>query len=929
VTSLSSRQQPFDVVLPPRPYPGLRPFDKREWPVFFGRERMVDEVISRTLIGRLVVVHGDSGCGKSSLIKAGVLALLEQESARGGLAWRTCEMQPRDAPLYSLARALAGLEGTGVDGDRVIEIRRTLNFGANAPAALIELLRRGNRDHICVLIDQFEELFTFARRSGREEAALFVQFLAAILNDPPPGLYAIVTMRSEFLGACAQFPGLAEAVNRAQYLLPRMMHVDLLRAIREPARLYGGEVTRALAERLVTDGGETEDELPLIQHGLMLLSSGKLSPVGGASAWQLDVADYETHGGGLKRLLSEHADRIADRADLNHTGMVEQLFRALTEINAEGHAIRRPQRFAELCRTANVDASTFRRVIDAFRADDVSFIRPFGDTAISDDTTIDIGHEALIRSWDRIADPEDGWLVREFEDGLVWKSLLVQAASFERDSRNVLSPATAREREPWLARHNHFWAERYGDGWDRVSRLVSASVRAASRERLLRRVLMSAVFVAAIFFAAAWMYAKRNQDEAERQRLTASSLAQAALARQNIWLHPELAAKYGLDSLKYDGLVRASGLPEIREVQEAVRDVLDESNVIAVWSHPQFAPISGAGFTPDGEQILLSTTWGPAWLWAWKGCDHSQFVNNAILRLRATSVSPDSRFVFSEEEKGGRYTLIVRRTSDGQEQKRWLPQIAPITAVAFSRGAGPLYAATGSADSSVRIWNLEGDLRLPVKSLVLSTIERNGSVVSGGHRDIVTSVRFASSDPGLTADDIVVTASQDGRSKVWHWMTDHVETLRARTFAVFDALTNPAKPEMVASGDQQGNLFLWTLSTPPKTREYTDPHRVFAHKYDVRQVSFSPDGTQIVTASVDGTAKVWDWRKWTWAEGERKDPILTLRGHHGAITSADFSPDGRLIVTASVDGTVRVWSNTPPVSNLTRRPPAHSCRGSD
>ncbi|HMY79142.1 MAG TPA: ATP-binding protein [Thauera aminoaromatica] len=104
----------FAIRLPPRPYPGLRPFEQHEWPIFFGRERMTDEIVDRLLGHRLLVVHGDSGCGKSSLVRAGVLPRLEQESARGGVRWRTCTTLPRAAPLWNLARALAVVRG--VDG---------------------------------------------------------------------------------------------------------------------------------------------------------------------------------------------------------------------------------------------------------------------------------------------------------------------------------------------------------------------------------------------------------------------------------------------------------------------------------------------------------------------------------------------------------------------------------------------------------------------------------------------------------------------------------------------------------------------------------------------------------------------------------------------------------------------------------------------
>jgi hypothetical protein len=84
----------FNVEHPARPYPGLRPFQTNEWSIFFGRERMADEVLDRLIERQIVVVHGDSGCGKSSLVRAAILPRLKQENARGGIRWRTCIARP-------------------------------------------------------------------------------------------------------------------------------------------------------------------------------------------------------------------------------------------------------------------------------------------------------------------------------------------------------------------------------------------------------------------------------------------------------------------------------------------------------------------------------------------------------------------------------------------------------------------------------------------------------------------------------------------------------------------------------------------------------------------------------------------------------------------------------------------------------------------
>ena len=161
-------------------------------------------------------------------------------------------------------------------------------------------------------------------------------FWSVCKENPPEGLYAIVAMRSEFLGVCARFKGLAEAVNQTQYLLPQMERPALLRAIREPATLYDGEVSRELAERLIADAGGGQDQLPLIQHGLMVLwrrktatrqmdsNRGTQMPYAFAEAaapfryetgpsWRLGLEDYRA-AGGLAELLSKHADDVMAKA---------------------------------------------------------------------------------------------------------------------------------------------------------------------------------------------------------------------------------------------------------------------------------------------------------------------------------------------------------------------------------------------------------------------------------------------------------------------------------------------------------------------------------------------------------------------------------------------------------------------------------------
>src|SRR5262249_9985806 len=143
----------------------------------------------------------------------------------------------------------------------------------------------------------------------------------------------------------------------------------------------------------------------------------------------------------LSESLSNHADQVLSSVDAPPFTVTEKLFRALTEINADGQAVRRPQTVAQLAAVCSCDGSTITRIVDAFRAEGASFLTPFGAAPLTADTLIDISHEALIRCWSRISAPS-GWLTHEFQDGLLWRSLRVQADDFARDSEHLLALAT-------------------------------------------------------------------------------------------------------------------------------------------------------------------------------------------------------------------------------------------------------------------------------------------------------------------------------------------------------------------------------------------------------------------------------------------------------------------------------------------------------
>ena len=268
---------------------------------------------------------------------------------------------------------------------------------------------------LLLVVDQFEELFRFGlaglgyRRGGveearrRDEATQFVQILLDADRRRIENVRVLITMRSDFIGDCANFHGLSEAVSATQYLVPNLTRIQLEEAIRKPIEEAGGTIEPELVERLLNDCGDGLDQLPVLQHCLMRLwdRAGAETDAGGAR--RLTRQTYDAIGR-MTEALSRHADEILAQCSGNELS-AEQAFRALSEVDREGRAIRRALQFDRLLAETGVSEPDLRAVLDRFRAPNCSFLLPSlsATPTLAADDRIDIGHEALLRRWKRIA----------------------------------------------------------------------------------------------------------------------------------------------------------------------------------------------------------------------------------------------------------------------------------------------------------------------------------------------------------------------------------------------------------------------------------------------------------------------------------------------------------------------------------------------
>lgn len=254
------------------PFVGLRPFESEDSLYYFGRRDQIMVLLQQLHQTRCLAVVGSSGCGKSSLVRAGLIPNLEAGFlVQDRDLWYIATMKPGDAPLQNLAQALLTVLGESTETEALEIFAETIRR-SGAQAVLGKTLSALDmRDANLLLVDQFEELFRFQRESdgGQEEAADFVSILLRLVEQVEAPIFICLTMRSDFLGDCDAFQGLPEVINRSQYLVPRLTRQQRREAVAGPIHLAGAKIAPRLLDRLLNENVGTRDDLPILQHALM------------------------------------------------------------------------------------------------------------------------------------------------------------------------------------------------------------------------------------------------------------------------------------------------------------------------------------------------------------------------------------------------------------------------------------------------------------------------------------------------------------------------------------------------------------------------------------------------------------------------------------------------------------------------------------
>jgi eukaryotic-like serine/threonine-protein kinase len=397
------------------PYRGLHTFEAEHRALFRGRRAEVGTLIERLRVEPLIVVAGDSGVGKSSLCRAGVLPLVADGVLGGGVAWSIVRFVPGRTPLLALGRALSPL--LGIDDSAVVRRLRA------HPGAIARILRKrlGDRAGLVLFVDQLEEIVTMADPAG---AAIVGEALGH-LTVGLPGVRLLMTVRSDFLAPVAGVKGLGDEIARALYFLKPLSPEGVREAITGPARATGVAFeSDALVDTLVASTSAAGGGLPLLQFALAELWEARDPGDGRITAAALEKI------GGVAGALARHADAVILGMTAVQRSAARRVLFAL--VSQQGTPVRR--RDDEL---GVADAAT-RTALNGLVNGRLLVVRDAEQGA-----TYELAHEALLRGWATLR----RWLDEQADNRAVRQRVVAAATEWERLGRTREALWSARQLE--------------------------------------------------------------------------------------------------------------------------------------------------------------------------------------------------------------------------------------------------------------------------------------------------------------------------------------------------------------------------------------------------------------------------------------------------------------------------------------------------
>jgi WD40 repeat protein len=508
------------------PYRGLEAFEQADADDFHGRERPVAEMVDVLRRGPLLLVIGPSGIGKSSAVRAGLVAAIANGALPGSDTWLVTEMVPGREPFEQLAAALGRVASADFP-----DLGGALASGSRSLAAVVEEVAP-ETSGMLVVIDQLEELFT--QTVDDRERRQFLRMLVDAAHAPDATVRLVATLRADYFDRPLAYPGFGDAIRGRTVVLGAMSPGELADAVRLPADAVGVQIEPGVVDRMLVEAEAQPGALPLVQHTLSELFVTRTTNT-------ITAADLDGMGG-VSGAVGRRAEQIYQSFDAHRRDVVQSVFLRLVSVSDEHGDTRRRVRRTELEQTGIAGDDVDAVLAEYGRHRLLTFDR---DPA-SRTPTAELAHEALIREWERFAD----WIDEAREDLLARRRLESAAADWldsGADSSFLYTGGRLELAETAAA------GTRWGLG-DDERRFLAASREAADRDRTAsarrrRRVtaLLGAAAVVALVLAAIAFVQRRNADQ-QADETRADELA--GLSTLAIDEDPERAILLGLAALE-------------------------------------------------------------------------------------------------------------------------------------------------------------------------------------------------------------------------------------------------------------------------------------------------------------------------------------------------------------------------------------------
>lgn len=910
------------------PFPGLRPFKIEESHLFFGREGQSDEVLLKLSKNRFVGVIGPSGSGKSSFIYCGVLPILY-----GGFLtdaspnWEVVVTRPGSGPIDNLSEALlkTAKDYTAADTEDK-KIKRTIvsTLLRSSSLGLVEAIQQSRRSediNYLILVDQFEELFRFKDSTDPNsvnETLAFVNLLMEAINYEDAPIYVAITMRSDFIGDCAQFPELTRKINDSHYLIPQMTRDQKRRAIEGPVAVGGAKISPRLTQQLLNDLGDNPDQLPILQHALMRTWS-YWANYRDVEDEPLDLKHYEAIGT-MSEALSMHANEAYDELEDDQKHVCEALFKAITEKRGENFGIRRPTRLNEIAAIADVSEDEVIAVIEKFREPGRSLLTPAHGTPLTSRSMVDISHESLMRIWVRLKN----WVDDEAEAVQMYLRLSEAAAQYQVGKAGLWRPPDLQLALNWQAKHKPtlVWGQRYNPAFERTMIFLEYSkkefeteqrIKELEAKRKLQRARTTALvlgaflllaLVAMVYAFVQQTYAKEQEARAKEQEKLAIENAEKAREAAETAKREAAAARVAEQAARDAqaetekqriAAVAAQEKAEVNEKKALAEKARADRNAELASQREQQARKAEAEALAAKRESDRRRLVAIAKAMALKTIDYKDD-RQTIALLAQQAYNYNTRHNKEEGEYDNDIYNGLFRALDANDD----PLTKSLTghdggaarALETRVKSGHIYS--GGSDGRIIVWSFVANKWQPE---ILRQPENNGKSFS----EFQIYSLDISPDESLLAAGGLYSPNRDANYVEVYSLQD--EKLKTKVFGFVGDVEN-----IHFTPDGKG---FYARDNAGRSIRYSDlktAREVVRPSVKINFLDVSPDGNLLIGAGKDGNLYQWD------ARNNFKETVTKVGT--AELTAVAFAPEGRRIIVGDARGTVRIFDNGIPVRVL-------------